>query len=540
MQEKTKVLIMTTSNTYLYSEDLQTQIYSQANSKEYPSWALYDPAHEKLWLMTDNGGKTIERYAVSDTELTLEASITISIISFFRNGVCVDNDGNLYYLDSSRVDNGTMHIGKILIDGTSEEFYKSFSPYTTDGNKDSTYGSALVFNPDKNELICIYNGWDENTSDLPSSTGHYYTHATFSLDCETINYHGHAFFAYGVGLAYTIYCNSPACVLNSYSKGSFKWVEYNPVTKRLNMVINRVSSAGGTYIPLLYDFDLETSSTMITRGFKVVDPSIINSNTISPIENATLNVSKSSGDIFVYSGDVNYACKFSANLKHKETKSLMLTSAYELKYSAFNDITEDTYFSYADYGVSRYGKDLTLKNSIGSIDGNYVKAIEVIPKTNESAVNTIMPADIVYPANEDSIVSTTPTICFKVNKNPSGWTQQFRLVVATSQNEIYEGADYDSYYRKFDSWANGDAYNSDCNWQYSSDYVIGDDPDSTGTWTNLGSDDGLQSGGVNGTNGINGNAGEFYVKMKIPTANALDTNDSDEFYFNIYSYSKYV
>ena len=215
---------------------------------------------------------------------------------------------------------------------------------------------------------------------------------------------------------------------------------------------------------------------------------------------------------------------------------------------AFNGITEELTCTYDSAGLQYTHTfdrlmNLTSVNSYAiSIENQtYVdKYVTAIGSIEVGSVETEASV-VVFPVNQSLEVDTTPKLVFKVGSNPIGWTQQFRLVADRDDSKISSGVATGTYERAYDSWSNGASYNGTVGWEYSTDYVEGQDPDSSGTWSALGSGDGLQSGGTNVVNGLNSEFDNYYVRMQVPAGDELlgaDTNDI--WYFKVFSYSKYT
>jgi len=216
------------------------------------------------------------------------------------------------------------------------------------------------------------------------------------------------------------------------------------------------------------------------------------------------------------------------------------------EYFAFNPVTEeisvyrnDTDYQYLDTFdrnlefVSTNQHDRAASNEITS------GPFEVITGAIEEGSVETESSTIVYPVNESLETNLNPTVVFAVGTNPEGWTQQFRLVADRDLAKIEAGTAVTTYERAYDSWTSGSF--SGEQFKYSEDYTTNTDPDANGTWTILGTSDGLQEGGTHIVNGIDGREGTFFVKMTIPSGDELEgVASNDVWYFKVFSYSKFT
>ena len=252
--------------------------------------------------------------------------------------------------------------------------------------------------------------------------------------------------------------------------------------------------------------------------------------------NLGYGVGNKTGNTYIFIGKELYAYDINGKLLFNKTFS----NTHD--FLAFNSNTEEFYrlISGTIFLYDRYGISLANSAESPNLSDKTFSKLFLISGTSEVAPYAISPNKIVYPASPEYVSTETPTIVFEPGVNPDGWTQQFRIVFDTDLTKIINGDENTNYSIKIDSWANGEYYDANVQFQYSTDYSPGSDPSSSGTWNNLGTEDGLQSGGTVPTNGISRSPNEHvYVKFTLPSDKKLTGIDSGTtWYCKIFSYSK--
>lgn len=505
------------------SADLQTELFTGTAQSTTNYRMEYDPTTEKLWIK--DGTNRVSRYAVTDSAVTFEATITYANSHYGTEG-CFDSVGNYYSV--SYINGATSPvIEKILVAGTTPAGSITIAPANNSGTRLSAYGTSLVYDSRNDQIIAVYNGvvytgtfsgsaplYSKIPTDLSGTTkfGNFWE---FSQN-QNINHYGY------LGNTY-----------NSANDATYKTCEYNPVTGKVFKIFDYEAS---TYKSHLMEYDLNdyrwTNKKQIFQ-YKGTDATW-------EYSWGQLRIGKISGEIFIMHNNTEMEIvRLSPDGRYLGHCAYPAHTAAYWK-TAFNYIKDEFYIcdetTDVVFRLDKYG---TIKNtSAVFVTGNPNRMI-VANATNETTSVNVDPSQILFPTNQTTITDETPTIAFKVNGNPTGWTQQFR-VVADTDPAVINGNPGDVYDRTFDSWLNGTSY-VDATWSYSTDYDGVSDPDVQGTWVALGTGDGLQSGGTNITNGIDSNVAQYYVKMTVPVGSALTGAASNTtWYFNVFSYSKFV
>ena len=255
-------------------------------------------------------------------------------------------------------------------------------------------------------------------------------------------------------------------------------------------------------------------------------------------------VDEYSGDYLIATAQRN-VFRIDMNFKYIRKESTAFNSAW----LGFNHKTQE-YYAHADdrLVVKTLDGSRVAEGQEGEISD--LKYAIVAVSLNESTRLGVFPSKIVMPSYDSVITDTTPTIIFKVGNSLESIAQQFRIAADRDIDKIVnQGYDY-SYERIWDTWANGDNYKKDddgnplITFYYSTDYDETSEDENNGTWNELGTGDGVQSGGSEPDNGIiaTGNR-DVYVKFTIPDdenerLEGADTNV--KWYFKIYTYSKIV
>jgi hypothetical protein len=496
-----------------YSSDMQNKIWEYTTAPTTNYGMIVDTVNNKLWVR--HGTTTVTRYAYSETALTLESTITFSTGNYGTCSMCVDPSGSLYSIDYGTA--ATMKVSKILIAGTT--VLSTLTIPSCTNYSSNTYISSILFDKLLDKPIVVYAGTTSTTEYYPAYN---YTVVEKNLSSSSSK-----------GNFYDTHKNN----IYHYNQGIHNYAyDYQSSNTALNPITNKIvtlfdqNSAGISLS--LYMFDKEDPF----YNLEVAVPTEKISTNIAE-SNATMVAGATSGNMYVISGGTPHRfIKLDPDGKQIINKTMSL-SPYSYNMYGFNPIKEDFYFgTYLGSTITRYDSEGNYKGTSLPLLGDPRKIV-VVPSINEVPVTATIPPNIVYPESMSATNDTTPTVVFKVNANKSGWVQQFRLVGDTS-SVVIAGTPTDVYERTFDSWVNG--VNYDANWYYSSDYVPGNNPDSTGTWTILGTGDGLQTGGTHIVNGIDGNAGTYYVKKTIPVGSELTGASTNTiWYFNVFSYSKY-
>lgn len=516
-----------TSMIHVRSKDLQTILYSFDNVQVISSM-VFDHDRKKLWVCGTTG--SVKRFDISDTAETLEDTIASVGICYNQDSMAIDTaTGNLFCVPN--VTGVTKTVKKILL--TSAGTVDGSLAMTTFTTTTTSQASVMII--DGVGYLFVYNAH-------AGSQGNYQYEPLkkFTLDLVTvtdgydmINVITSGASQYALNATYGHYTISTSI----FTKGCV----YNPVSNKITVGYNMANQ-----VNIMYD-------KVITLNFS--DPNDYNVFPFSKYTDSGLNsasvedmsaifVGRNSGNVYFLS-DARLT-KWKPNGEEVFSKVIPSGQVATIGSFAFNEVTEDIYLTrYTDKKVIRLNKSGNIiEESI--VMSNYPTIILVgLGSTEVNATSNQTEASyITYPASGVSITDTTPTIIFRIGTNPAGWTQQFRFIADTTMTTASSGDPLGTYDRTFDSWLNGSAY-TDCTWEYSTDH----DETNTGnplngTWTALGTGDGLQSGGTTPTNGVNSQmdvGSGVYVKLTIPALSELTgAATNTPWYFNVFSYSKFV
>ena len=208
-------------------------------------------------------------------------------------------------------------------------------------------------------------------------------------------------------------------------------------------------------------------------------------------------------------------------------------SLADTDYVVFNDYTKEHYRWKNNilYAHDRFG------NIITDFATTFTPAIfSVLPGGEANRSTDIAPNQIILPDSKVKTTDTTPTFITRVGESPAGWTQQFRIVGDRNMSTVANGVLGDTYEVAADSWSNGTHYDVTWNWEYAEDY---DEVAGTGTWSALGTGDGLQTGGTEPANGVISTIPKArHIKCTVPPGSALaGAVTEDKWYFKIFSVS---
>lgn len=504
-----------------------TPVWTESLTYLVAAWVV-DYERDKLWISGEIGtADYIVRYAISDTGLTLETAIAVTAGQgcWSNSGMTIDEStGSLYVTDGYNSET----IRKVLLAGTTIEASTIFaSTDLTSVPTGSLFGALTYYNWPiqfaNNQLMLIppFNSTD-TTPAYPMFQG---------IDSNLSTYSNSKWMEIPQGTPTTDFypANQYENAVSTERYFNTNTIVYNRITNNVAYISDR-TTAGGSALHI-YTADLNTNN----RDAKIhyANPTYSVDRAVTYVLRGTsLFCGKYSGSYYsITRQSIN---KFNASVNH--LKELGVGDHGGIQ-AAFNEVTEDIYIGNINTNtISCYDKHLNTVNSI-TLTGIPAKML-VVPGTNDVPSNEIIPSTLIYPVLDSSITDTTPTLAFKVGDNPSGWTQQFRVVADTTYDTIANGGPATVYDRAFDSWLNGINY-ADCTWMYSTDYTAGNDPDIDGTWAALGTGDGAKSGGVHITDGLDSNqTGTFHVKMTIPAGSELTGGATNTpWYFNIFSYS---
>jgi FlaG/FlaF family flagellin (archaellin) len=179
---------------------------------------------------------------------------------------------------------------------------------------------------------------------------------------------------------------------------------------------------------------------------------------------------------------------------------------------AFNQMTEDLLLGHSA-GFVVFDHQGNQKASVYDASGYHPNACYVNNADSKPPLG-MGATSFIYPSVGEATADTTPTVLMKVGRSPAGWTQQFLLCVDSDKDNIAlkdHMFEYDGSYASFTSSANY----ADLTWEYSTDY---EEATGTGTWDALGTGDGMQSGGTEGTNGVlcDDTQPHVYVRATLP------------------------
>lgn len=511
-------------NAYNKSLD-STPVWTEALAYTVSSWVFDgDGGRDKLWTAgTDN---YIRRYSISDTGLVEDTAVLLTTASDYPwslNAMTIDeNTGNCYIADGANHE----RIYKILVAGTAIDAEITYlatdivnptgintgfalsaqdhTPIVYDPIKDALIMKPMVASTSVNPRFPVFQEIDKNLTTFGENRW-----ATSHQASNSTDYSASSFYDYTTKNDW--YNNS----------GMLR----NKVTGEVAFLADGMTSAGA---PWIYKANFNEPGIR-ADVFDANRESKYNTTTAEP-----------GGGLFCgkYSGNWHFAneyiiVSYTPNLDHINHR--LITNTDGIHYT-FNEVTEMMYI--LDYNTSvltGYDKNHQEFNNV-TLVGTPAKLL-CVPGTNDVPSNQVTPSSIVYPTPDSSTNDTTPTVVWKVNDNPTDWTQQFRVIADTDYNTVVNGNPSTVYDRAFDSWLNGTNY-ADCTWEYSTDYVSGSDPAVSGIWTALGTGDGLKVGGVNITNGVDANVAQYYVKMTVPAGSELTGGASNtKWYFNIFSYS---
>ena len=501
--------------------DLNNPVWTETLYAPVMAW-VFDSDRDTLWCTFSD--KKLKKYTVSDTGLSEIQDITMTYKTALCSSMTIDpTTGNLYITDTEN-HNITY---KILFNGTAIDassqlatahFSSSTSIVGTPGINqvfgfDSWVPGSLLWDPRKNNLVLcstlkgtspynIYPTFIElkpDLSDYESIT--WQNRITVNDDIRPKNY------SHYQPLGDTenhVMSYSEVTGDIAYSVDSMIQTYYGTYNKVL------IRSASGDFV-----FELP------------IDPNNLTSGQVEYGSGAYFG--KYTGNLYAFKNGI--ITVYSPSYKHINTRTILSN----LNIISFNNITDDIFiFTDSSNSLSMYDKNLTEIKTV-NFSAQMAKLL-VIPGTNDHPSNAVSPSTIVFPSIDSSIADDTPTIIWEMGTNPTGWTQQFRVVADTNANTVIDGGPASTYLRKFDSWTNGSDY-ADCTWEYSTDYVSGNDP-STGTWTALGTADGLKAGGTNITNGLDSGQGNYFIRMTIPVGSELTGGSTNtKWHFNIFSYS---
>jgi len=500
--------------------------YNFENSIDIVSM-VWDDKNNKLW--TYSSDKKIRRFDISENTdgtvaLNLEATLTgiKNYCNFLGDRLAIDYDNNvLYFGDCNPTNSGKE---EILI-------------YDLDAADGATYKDKIQIDDYNSKIRYFYSiFYDKLRKKIYRFKG-LYLHSDSNFDLEND-------FRPSVEIDPT---TKEIKILNSFYNGylSGSGIYDEILTRNIyqfpTILLNKISNEILTPFQnkkYPYNFKLKQYLWIGMRNIKNVAFGLgyYNESVDYTVSNLGYGVGNKTGNTYIFIGKELYAYDINGKLLFNKT-------FFDIHdFLAFNSNTEEFYrlISGTIFLYDRYGISLCNSAESPNLSDKTFSKLFLISGTSEVAPYAISPNKIVYPASPEYVSTETPTIVFEPGVNPDGWTQQFRIVFDTDLTKIINGDENTNYSIKIDSWANGEYYDANVQFQYSTDYSPGSDPSSSGTWNNLGTEDGLQSGGTVPTNGISRSPNEHvYVKFTLPSDKKLTGIDSGTtWYCKIFSYSK--
>jgi hypothetical protein len=470
---------------------------------------IYDADRQLLWIEGSSYSQ-IFRYALTDIGYTLEATISVPTYGGSESLTLDEATGTVYHVGQGTTSNV---VSKIPFNAVATA---STLTITSPAMNNHASYKSILFVPSTQKVV-VWGGIYNTTTDYPLEA---FVELDADLTVQTKvgslrNYDGYYYRCLRNGISHINYYNRVASS-----------IVYNNVTGKI--LIGADADGLSSYTS---NRIVEVDPTTYDMKFHGIEQYTDKKAVDLPCE---LFVGKHSGTVYYFIGTKCY--KFTPSFTLIKEFTVIGSGA---GYISFNEVTEEFYVSdVANNAVHVYTSNGDLiKTKAGFVSDVYCQ-IPVIG-ASDTVSNYIEPARIVNPNDANTFTDTTPTLVFKVGSNPVAWTQQFRVVADTDETTLSLGGATDVYARNFDSWTLGTNY-VDAAWEYSSDHDETNEADPlNGTWTALGSGEGLRSGGVHGTNGVDGNQGDIYVRMTIPAGSALTGAETNTpWYFKVYSYSK--
>ncbi len=497
--------ITVTSNKITLWDKLGTQKIKEITDCYWAKSFVFDKVNNRLWVENYSNNK-VRTYIISDTDIVFEYEYTTPSYGGIQSLALNPSTGVCYHVGYgvagisftiSRMNPITKTINSL-----------TSVPKTTHS---SSYAS-IIYSP-ITDTVFVHIGYN-TTAHTTAAAAYSYEYYEFNENITTYTRFNDLYYTsknrYGVG--------EENYIVEAYGYYNYdnRGFIFNPISKKI--IYLRSSNYGGT-------------SQYVTVKF--IDPITrrIEEFPFDKVQGfyAELFVSELNGNIWIRtSGVTTIIYKYDPYFNYLGEISVM----GDINKAVFNPVSETFYIH------STSNKSTFVYNNVGDVINICNVGYEAgqsfaVPSLNESSLSYIEGSVLVAPGNDSIITDDTPTIVFKVGKNPSGYTQQFRLVADTDKAKIITGVATSAYTVILDSFTSSTNY-IDATWEYSTDYNS-----ATPTWLPLGTGDGLKQNGSVPTNGVDAATNDIWVRLTIPASKALTGAGSNmDWFFKVYSFSK--